>query len=265
TIARRQFRLVVSDRWYTVFLATLPFIIGLLTLTVPGNAGFGYADPHGESPAEPAQILVLLCLGAVFMGTTLTIRDLVGERPIFHREQAFGLSTLAYLLAKIAVFCLFAIAQAAVATTIAIIGKGTPKHGAVLLGSPILELYVATAATCIVAAIIGMVLSSVARTSDQILPLLVVAIMAQLVFSSGVIPVTDRVVIDQISWLTPARWGFAASASTIDLNQVQPSPFSPKDSHWNHTAGAWLLDMAMLWVLAIVYSGIVWRRIRLKR
>jgi ABC-type multidrug transport system ATPase subunit len=265
TIARRQVRLVVSDRWYTVFLATLPFIIGLLTLTVPGEAGFGYADPHGESPAEPAQILVLLCVGAVFMGTTLTIRDLVGERPIFHREQAFGLSTLAYLLAKIAVFCLFAIAQAAVATTIAIIGKGTPKHGAVLLGSPTLELYVAVAATCIVAAMIGMVLSSVARTSDQILPLLVVAIMAQLVFSSGVIPVTNRLVIDQLSWLTPARWGFAATASTIDLNQVQPSPFSPKDSHWNHTAGAWLLDMAMLGVLAIVYSGIVWRRIRLKR
>jgi ABC transport system ATP-binding/permease protein len=135
----------------------------------------------------------------------------------------------------------------------------------VLLGNPTLELYVATATTCIVATIIGMVLSSLARTSDHILPLLVVAIMAQPVFSSGVIPVTDRAVIDQLSWLTPARWGFAASASTIDLNQVEPSPFSPKDSHWNHTAGAWLLDMAMLGVLAIVYSGIVWWRIRLRR
>ncbi|WP_310784071.1 ATP-binding cassette domain-containing protein [Mycobacterium sp. Z3061] len=265
TLARRQVRLVVSDRWYTVFLAVLPFLIGLLTLTVPGQSGFGLADPHGKSPAEPAQILVLLCMGAVFMGTALTIRDLVGERPIFHREQAFGLSTKAYLLAKIGVFCAFAIAQTVIATTITVIGKGTPKHGAVLLGSPTLELYVAVAATCIVAAIIGMLLSAVARTSDHILPLLVVAIMAQLVFSSGVIPVTDRAVIDQLSWLTPARWGFAACASTIDLNQVQPSEFSPKDSHWNHSTGAWLLDMAMLAVLAAVYSGLVWWRIRLRR
>jgi hypothetical protein len=85
------------------------------------------------------------------------------------------------------------------------------------------------------------------------------------VFSSGVIPVTDRLLIDQLSWLTPAGWGFAATASTIDLNQVEPSPFSPKDSHWNHAAGAWLLDMAMLAVLSVVYSGIVWWRIRLKR
>lgn len=265
TIARRQVRLVISDRWYTVFLAVLPFILGLLALTVPGNAGFGLADPHGKTPAEPAQILVLLDVGAVFMGTALTIRDLVGERAIFHREQAFGLSTRAYLLAKIAVFSVFATIQAAIATTIAVIGKGAPTRGAVLLGNPTFELFVAVAATCIVSAIIGMALSALARSSEQILPLLVVAIMAQLVFSSGMIPVTNRAVIDQLSWLTPARWGFAASASTIDLNTVEPGPFSPKDSHWNHTTGAWLLDMAMLGVLAVVYAGFVWWKIRLKR
>ncbi|MGH3634342.1 MAG: FHA domain-containing protein, partial [Mycobacterium sp.] len=201
TIARRQVRLVVSDRWYTVFLAALPFIIGLLALTVPGNAGFGMTDPRGKTPAEPAQILVLLDIGAVFMGTALTIRDLVGERTIFHREQAFGLSTRAYLLAKIAVFTMFATTQAGIATTIAVIGKGAPTRGAVLLGSPVLELFVAVAGTCVVSAIIGMALSALARSSDQILPLLVVAIMAQLVFSSGMIPVTNRAVLDQLSWL----------------------------------------------------------------
>ncbi|POX80235.1 ATP-binding cassette domain-containing protein [Mycobacterium kansasii] len=265
TVARRQVRLVVSDRWYTVFLAALPFMLGLLTLTVPGHSGFGVADPNGKTPAEPAQILVLLCVGAVFMGTALTIRDLVGERPIFHREQAFGLSTQAYLLAKIAVFSMFATAQAAIVTTIAVIGKGAPTRGAVLLGNPTLELFVAVAATCFASAIVGMGMSALARSSDQILPLLVVAIMAQLVFSSGIIPVTNRVVLDQLSWLTPARWGFAASASTIDLNTVQPSPFSPKDSHWHHTTGAWLLDMAMLGLLSTVYAGFVLWRIRLKR
>lgn len=265
TIARRQVRLVISDRWYTVFLAVLPFILGLLALTVPGKTGFGLADPHGKTPAEPAQILVLLDVGAVFMGTALTIRDLVGERPIFHREQAFGLSTPAYLMAKIAVFTGFAIIQSAIATLIAVLGKGAPTHGAVLLGNGSLELFVAVASTCVVSAIIGLVLSALARSSDQILPLLVVAIMAQLVFSSGMIPVTDRAVLDQLSWLTPARWGFAASASTIDLNTVEPGPFSPKDSHWNHTTGAWLLDIGMLAVLAALYAGFVWWKIRLKR
>ena len=45
--------------------------------------------------------MFLLSIGAVFMGTALTIRDLVGERTIFRREQAVGLSATAYLFAKI--------------------------------------------------------------------------------------------------------------------------------------------------------------------
>ena len=49
-------------------------------------------------------MLVLLNVGAIFMGTALTIRDLIGERAIFLREQAVGLSTTAYLLAKVVVF-----------------------------------------------------------------------------------------------------------------------------------------------------------------
>jgi ABC-type multidrug transport system ATPase subunit len=265
TIARRQVRLVASDRWYTVFLALLPFILGLLALTVPGKEGFGLADPNGKTPAEPAQILVLLNVGAIFMGTALTIRDLIGERPIFNREQAVGLSTRAYLLAKIVVFCGFAIAQSAVATFITVFGKGAPTKGAVLLGSPTIELFVTVAATCITSAILGLVLSSLVRSNEQILPLLVVSIMAQLVFSGGMIVVTDRILLDQLSWFTPARWGFAASASTIGLNVVEPGPISPKDSHWDHTAGVWLFDMAMLAVLSTAYAAFVWWRIRLKR
>jgi hypothetical protein len=92
-----------------------------------------------------------------------------------------------------------------------------------------------------------------------------VSITAQLVFSGGMIVVTDRMLLDQVSWLTPARWGFTASASTIDLNHVEPGPISPKDSHWNHMTGAWLFDIAMLAVLAAVYAGFVWWKIRLKR
>ena len=60
TIARRQIRLIISDRAYFAFLALLPFILGALSLTVPGNTGFGVADPASETPDEAAQILTLL-------------------------------------------------------------------------------------------------------------------------------------------------------------------------------------------------------------
>ena len=191
TIARRQIRLVISDRGYTVFLALLPFLIGVLTLTVRGTSGYGMSDPLGNNPAQPDQILVMLNVGAVFMGTALTIRDLIGERPIFRREQAVGLSTVAYMAAKIVVFSAFAIVQAAIATAISVIGWGTPISDAVVLGNVDVELFVTVAATCVGAALLGMALSALAESQDQIMPMLVVSIMSQLVFSGGMIWVTD--------------------------------------------------------------------------
>ncbi|MBV9089466.1 MAG: ATP-binding cassette domain-containing protein [Mycobacteriaceae bacterium] len=264
TIARRQIRLIVSDRGYFAFLAVLPFILGVLSLAVPGHVGFGIPDPLGTAPNEPGQILVLLNVGAIFMGTALTIRDLIGERPIFRREQAVGLSTSAYLLAKVCVYCTAAIMQSAILVAIVMYGKGQPTQGAVVLGNPGLELFVDIAATCVASAILGLALSALARTPDQIMPLLVVSIMSQLVFSGGMIPVTDRLMLDQLSWFTPARWGFAASASTVDLIKLVPGPLTPKDSHWQHTPKAWIFDMAMLGVLSFGYAGLVRWKIRLK-
>ncbi|OBK75767.1 FHA domain-containing protein [Mycobacterium sp. 1164985.4] len=269
TIARRQVRLVISDRGYFAFLMLLPFIMGVLSLSVPGDVGFGVPVPAmqgGAAPNEPGQILVMLNVGAIFMGTALTIRALIGERAIFRREQAVGLSTTAYLLAKVFVFTLFAIVQSAIVTVIAIIGKGWGP-GAVdsgsLLGNRSIELFVDIAVTTVAAAMVGLALSALARSNEQIMPLLVVAIMSQLVFSGGMIPVTDRIVLDQMSWFTPARWGFAASASTIDLIRLVPGPLTPNDRHWDHTSGTWLFDMAMLALICVGYTTFVRWRIRL--
>ena len=135
TIARRQVRLVIADRGYFVFLALLPFILGALSLTVPGNTGFRVQPARmAARPTKPRRSWPCSMPAPAFMGIALTIRDLVGERAIFQREQAVGLSTTAYLLAKTLVFCGFAILQAAIVTAIVVVGKGAPSSGAVLLG-----------------------------------------------------------------------------------------------------------------------------------
>ncbi|HZN84165.1 MAG TPA: ATP-binding cassette domain-containing protein, partial [Mycobacterium sp.] len=270
TIARRQMRLIVSDRGYFIFLAVLPFIMGVLSLSVPGDVGFGVPVPAikgGEAPNEPGQILVLLNVGAIFMGTALTIRALIGERAIFLREQAVGLSTSAYILAKVFVFAGFALLQSGIVVAINIWGKkwgpGAVTSGAVIPPRT-LELYVDVAACCVGAAMTGLALSALAKSNEQIMPLLVIAIMSQLVFQGGMIPVTGRIVLDQLSWVTPARWGFASTASTIDLLRLVPGPLTPQDSHWRHTPGAWWFNMAMLGAICVGYISFVRWKIRLK-
>lgn len=264
TIARREVRLLLANRGYLVFLATLPFIVGLLPLTVTGHAGFGQPPLNGSAPFEPKHLVALMSFAAILMGTTLTARDLVGERGIFRGERAAGLSASAYLLAKIAVFGAVAVIQSAIlvlVVTAPVIGKPAPA-GAAALDSPMWELFAGVAATCVVAAVLGLAVSALARTSDQVIALLAMTLMAQLVLAGGFIPVTDRPLFETVAWLTPGRWGFAATASTADLTNLVAG--IANDQHWQHDAPTWLLDMAMLGVLAVIFAGFARWRIRLK-
>jgi ABC transport system ATP-binding/permease protein len=269
TVARRQVRLVVADRAYFIFLAVLPFILGVLSLTVPGSNGFHLPAPHSGVPDESVQILNLLLPAAAFMGTALTIRDLVGERAIFQREQAVGLSTSAYLLAKTAVYCGFAVVQSAIITAIVVVGKSAPTRGGTVFGHGNIaatgELFLAVAGTCVASAVLGLVISSLVRSSEQIMPLFVVSVMAQLVLCGGMVPVTGRLGLDQLSVFMPARWGYAAAASTVDLRTLVPGAELPHDRFWEHTSKIYLIDVGMLAGLSLFYLGFVRWKLRLRR
>lgn len=263
TVARRQWKLLIADRGYLMFLAVLPFIIGLLPLTVAGHAGFAHPPSDGSAPLEPKHVVALISFAAILMGATLTVRDLVGERAIFRREQSAGLSATAYLLAKIAVFGVVAVMQSAILVLVVTApGFGKPgPSGAAALGIPALELFVDVAATCVAATVLGLALSSLARTNDQVIVLLAVALVTQLVFAGGFIPVTGRPLLETVAWIMPGRWGFAATASTADLSNLVIG--IAQDSHWQHSASTWLFDMLMLSVLMVVFAGVTRWRLRL--
>lgn len=262
TIARRQVRLLLANRGYFVFLAVLPFIVGLLPVTVAGHAGLGHPSPDGSAPFEAKHVIALTSFAAILMGVTLTARDLVGERAIFRREQAAGLSALSYVLAKIVVFGGVAVIQSTILVLVVTapgIGKPAPS-GAALLGWPMAELFVGVAATSVAAAVLGLAISAVARTSDQVIVLLAMTLMAQLVLAGGFIPVTNRPLFETLAWFTVGRWGFAATASTADLPHLVAG--IANDPHWVHAASAWSFDMTMLGVLGVVFAGFTWWRMR---
>lgn len=272
TLSRRQVRLILADRGYLAFLVVLPFVLGVLCLVVPGKNGFAAAPPilgpdgqlHPQltGGSESQQLLVVLILGACFMGSTLTVRDLVGERPIFLRERAVGLLPSAYLLAKVMVFGVAALLQSAVLVAIVLAGKNPPGKGA-LIPSGGIELYVDIALTAVTCVVVGLLLSTLAKSNEQVMPLLVVMIMCQLVMAGGMIPVTDRVVLEQLSYVFPSRWGFAGGASTIDLRTLFVN--AQPDAIWQHKPGFWFLDAGMLIVLTAALSTLTWWRLRLKK
>jgi ABC-type multidrug transport system ATPase subunit len=207
TLARRHSRVVMADRSYAVSVLVTPVVLALLAMAVPGSAGFG--SPATPPTSEPMQLLVILIVGAAFMGTSLSARELVNERPIYERERAVGLSPVAYLLAKLAVFAGLALVQATLLTLFVLARKPGPV-GSVMLGSGEIELLVAVAATAFVSAVLGLLISSLVSTSEQVMPLLVVSVMMQLVMCGGLIPIYGRPLLALLSWIDPSggtRWG----------------------------------------------------------
>lgn len=264
-IARRQVRLILADRAYLIFLLLLPLVLGGITLLVPADDGLAspYSLPDGYSGAK--MILVLLVVGACFMGAALTSRDLVGERAIYQRERAVGLGPGAYLSAKTLVYFVAATIQAAMMMAIVILGvKQSTAQGSVLASAPV-ELVIDIAVLACVSTLVGLLISALARSSEQVMPMLVVVVMVQLVMSGGLFTLHDRVGLEQISWLFPSRWGFAASASTVELQkQIDAVSGRPTmqaiDPLWDSTPLQWGISIGVLALMAVVlWTATRWR------
>ncbi len=261
TLVRRQFRLLSSDRGHLIFLLLLPIALGALALIVPGSDGFApeVVDPVSK---EGPQILVVLICGASFAGLALSIRDLVGERRIFERERAVGLRPTAYLASKVEVFAVVGVVQAIALTGVVLVGKSDPTEPLVL-PSASLELFCAVLLTLWCSCALGLMLSSLVRSNEQVMPVLVLVIMIQLVFSGGMIQITGRPVLSQISFLFPSRWGYSAASATTDIHRLAPAV--TRDALWDHVAFQWLIAFIALLVLATVFLAITRWRLRAPR
>jgi ABC-type multidrug transport system ATPase subunit len=260
TIARRQFRLIFADRGYLMFLLLLPVVLGALTLVIPGSDGFGLNAP---GTTETLQILVVLSIGATFMGSALTVRDLVGERSIFERERAVGLRPGAYLTAKVIVFALAAVAQTVIMLLITYAGRGTPGKGVYLHGA--VELGIDLALLTCLGALIGLAISATVRTPEQTMPPLVVVIMVQLVFCGGLFALHGRAGLEQLAWFIPSRWGYAAAASTVEVQWTTPGAATEDEPMWKHDAATLGFSYGILGIIAVILLVFIYTRLRLKR
>lgn len=264
TLARRHLRVILADRGYTAFMLLMPFVVAGITLVVPGEYGLGSQDKTQGATTEPLQILVVLILAAIFMGTTATVRELVGERAIFLREKAVGLSSQAYLWSKLLIFGVLTLVQSAIVVLLVTLFKSPPAD-AIVFGSPTIELILVCWFTAFAAVSMGLLMSSFVKTSEQVMPLLVVSVMASLVLCGGLFPVNGRPVLEQVSYLMPSRWGYAGSAAVTDVRDIftlngQVQGDLASDPLWQHTAGYLFLSLIMLAVLGIAMALVtLWR------
>jgi hypothetical protein len=104
----------------------------------------------------------------------------------------------------------------------------------------------------------GLLVSTLVRTTEQTTPILVVAVMAQLVLSGGLFELDGQAVLEQVSWFFPTRWGLAAGASTVDLQPM----VHLTDHLWAHSVGAWWRSVLLLVVQIAALIGLTRLAIR---
>jgi ABC-type multidrug transport system ATPase subunit len=253
TLVRRYAAVLGSDRTFLLVMIALPFIMGAMARALAG----------GRLARDTAMnALLILCVGAVLTGAANAVRELVKERVVYQRERAVGLPRSAYLMSKIVVLGTISVVQAVVLTLVALLGVdlNTPGGRGVLL-PPLVEIALAAAFLAFTAMMLGLLVSALVRKEEVTMPLLVLLAIVQVVFCGALLPLNGVPGLEQLSWLVPSRWALGAMAGTVGLSRIVPGKLTA-DPLFRHSTGVWLLDMAMLVVLSVLYGLMVARLLR---
>ncbi len=222
TMTRRFLSVIAADRVYLGVLAGLPLALGLLVRVMPSAHGLQGPDNSGAQ-----SLLLVLAVGACFSGAANAIWEIIKERSIYSRERAAGLSAGAYLLSKVLVLGVISALQAVVLVVVGLIGRPLPTQGALLTHLPLVELLLAVAALGVASMALALFISSLVSSSEKAIPLLVGIVMFQVVLSGGIFPLSGKVGLEEVSWVSPSSWGYAATAATANLNSIMPTGSEP--------------------------------------
>jgi ABC-type transport system involved in multi-copper enzyme maturation permease subunit len=222
------------------------------------TAATNAATPPPTNDAA-SSLLLILVICACFAGAFNAVRELVKERSIYSRERAAGLSTASYLGSKLAVLGFISGVQAAIMVLIGLATRKLPPSGSLLHAFPLVELILALALLAVVSMALGLFISASVNTSEKTMPILMVVVVVEVVLTGGVFAIAGKVGLEQIAWLSPSRWGYALTASTSNLNKIfPPAPGSVIDHLWDHTGHQWLMNMAALAALGLVFAFLAW-------
>lgn len=265
TLIRRYVSVVVSDRGFMGLMVILPAVLGVVSVLIPADHGLALGPQGGKPPfsnRDGSTILLILAVGACFAGAANSVRELIKERVIYERERATGLSRSAYLMSKVIVLGVITAIQGAIISAIGFIPRKLPEEGLLLTGSPGVELALPIMALGFTAMMFGLIISSLVKTAEKTMPLLVMFAIVQVVFTGCLFQLHDKIGVEQLAWLMPSRWAVSAAGSTSQLNVLLPWDPENPDPLWDHELGTWILDMGVLLGIGVLCGFVVVRLLR---
>jgi ABC-type multidrug transport system ATPase subunit len=212
-LLRRQIDLFMGDEVNTgILLAQAPIIALIVAFMFPGDSFSGSEHlRHGPS------IIFMLTIAGIWFGVSNSAREIVKERPVHQRERAAGLSPGAYLISKLIPLSLLAALQ----TLIMFLITGFAMDWFDLDdGAALMTLWGLQWLAALAGVTLGLVLSCLARSTDQAISLTPVVLLPQIVFSGVFSAIEDGgTVVTVLTHCTMSHWCFGAAGNTVELSE----------------------------------------------
>ncbi|MEE1801856.1 MULTISPECIES: FHA domain-containing protein [unclassified Streptomyces] len=264
TLIRRYSSVIASDKGFMGLMLILPAVLGVVSVVIPAKFGLGPPEAPTRFNGAAGTIMLILTVGMCFSGAANSVRELIKERVIYERERATGLSRSAYLMSKVITLGVITAFQGVIICGIGFAPRVLPEEG--LIMPPAVEICLVVIALGFTSMMFGLVISSLVKTAEKTMPLLVMFAIVQVVFTGVLFQLYDSPGLEQLAWLMPSRWAIAGAGTTLDLSHLM-APWDVNDPTnldplWEHAAGQWVLNISVLLLIGVVCGFAVARLLR---
>ncbi len=203
---KKVFRISLREKaWkYIIFAAIISFIVAAIT----GPDMFKNFDRTNSG-------YFTLCSACIWIGIFNSIQSVCREHEIIRAEYRQGMKLSAYIFANVCWQALLCLVQSAIIFSISCIFTDFGKS-AHLLVNPYVEVFITVYLMTFGAAVLGIMVSSLAGTPATAMTIMPFVLIVQLIMSGVLFELKDA--SEAVSYITLSKWGMSSFGSISDLN-----------------------------------------------
>ena len=238
---KKCFNIFRNEKGWKIFISAA--IITIIISSVTSAEMFEeYKDTRNGAFA-----LVCAC---IWIGIFNSIQSICKERDIIKREHRSGLHISSYIAAHMVFELALCFAESIIITIIVCIKNMTHMpFGGVFLPAGI-ELFISFFLIVYSSDVLGMMVSSIVKTTNTAMTVMPFVLIIQLVMSGMIFELSG--LTEMISKLTIAKWGLNAICTTADINSMFSLMATGDPADYDHSIG----HLCSLWILLMVFAAV---------
>ena len=233
------FRVFRNEKGWKVFISA--GIIMLIICLVTGEDMFK-ADDDTRSGA-----FAIIC-ACIWIGIFNSIQSICRERDIIKREYRAGLNLSAYMNAHFVFEMTLCAIESVIVTVIIYVANIMNVPGKGVMLPTALELLITFFLVIFSSDVLGLMISSIVKTTGVAMTVMPFILILQLVMSGILFELKG--ITEMISYITVSKWGMEAFCTTSNLNGMT---FLSSDDAYTFSPGNLMTKWFVLIVFIIVY------------